>query len=110
MLSQLMSGQRAKISNPAVFGRLVRLEEMAPGVTGEKTRDAALDEVRQSRPILHTGQLTGSAVPDRADGVRALAGLAPPEVLRTAAGEVSDPDLAALLRAAAETFRSGTVS
>jgi DNA-binding transcriptional regulator YdaS (Cro superfamily) len=110
MLSQLMSGQRAKISNPAVFGRLVRLEELTPGVTGEQARDAALEEVRQSRPTLHTGQLTGSAVPDRADGVRALAGLAPPEVLRTAAAEVSDPDLAALLRAAAETFRSGTVS
>ena len=33
MLSQLMSGQRAKISNPAVFGRLVRLEELAARVT-----------------------------------------------------------------------------
>lgn len=103
MLSQLMSGQRAKISNPAVFGRMVRLEELAAGVTGEQARDAALEEVRQSRPTLHTGQLTGSAGPDRADGVRVLAGLAPPEVLRTAAAEVSDPGLAALLRAAADS-------
>jgi hypothetical protein len=29
MLSQLMSGQRAKIGNPAVFGRLVAVEEIA---------------------------------------------------------------------------------
>jgi transcriptional regulator with XRE-family HTH domain len=103
MLSQLMSGQRAKISNPSVFGRLVRLEELAAGVTGEQARDAALEEVRRSRPTLHTGQLAASAAPDRADGVRVLAGLAPPEVLRTAAGEVSDPGLAALLRAAADS-------
>lgn len=103
MLSQLMSGQRAKISNPAVFGRMVRLEELAAGVTGEQARDAALEEVRRSRPTLHTGQLTGPVAPDRADGVRALAGLAAPEVLRTAAAEVSDPGLAALLRAAADS-------
>jgi transcriptional regulator with XRE-family HTH domain len=102
MLSQLMSGQRAKISNPAVFGRLVRLEELAAGVTSGQARDAALDEVRQSRPTLHTGQLTGTAGPDRAAAVRALAALIPPDVLRTAAGEVSDPALAALLRAAAD--------
>jgi predicted transcriptional regulator len=101
MLSQLMSGQRAKISNPSVFGRLVRLEELAAGVTGEQARDAALEEVRRSRPTLHTGQLTQAASPDRTDGVRVLAGLVPPDVLSRAAGEVSDPDLAALLRAAA---------
>jgi transcriptional regulator with XRE-family HTH domain len=102
MLSQLMSGQRAKISNPAVFGRLVRLEELAAGVTSEQARDVALDEVRASRPTLHTGQLTQSASPDRGEGARVLAGLVPPDVLRTAAGEVSDPGLAALLRAAAD--------
>ena len=28
MLSQLITGHRVKISNPAVFGRIVRLEEM----------------------------------------------------------------------------------
>ena len=41
MLSQLMSGQRAKISNPAVLGRLVRLEELA----GTPDPAAALVEV-----------------------------------------------------------------
>ena len=107
MLSQLMSGQRAKISNPAVYGRLVRLEELAPGVGGDEQRDAALEEVRQSRPTLHTGQLAGTA-PDRSGAVRALASVASADVLRRAATEVSDPGLAALLREAAgpyETFR-----
>ncbi|HST67835.1 MAG TPA: helix-turn-helix domain-containing protein [Mycobacteriales bacterium] len=113
MLSQLMSGQRAKISNPAVFGRLVRLEELAAGVTSERARDAALDEVRESRPTLHTGQLAQTAGPDRTDGARVLAGLVPPDVLTRAAGEVTDPGLAALLRAAAAlrgTFRTEPVA
>ena len=60
MLSPPMSGQRAKISNPAVFGRLVRLEELAGAVTDDPDgREALLEEVRSSRPTLHTGQLAG---------------------------------------------------
>lgn len=102
MLSQLMSGQRAKISNPAVFGRLVRLEELAGGIADPAAREAALEDVRASRPTLHTGQLVGTVGPDPADGVRALAGLVPADVLRQAAGEVSDPRLSALLHAAAQ--------
>jgi carboxylate-amine ligase len=47
MLSQLMSGQRAKISNPAVFGRLVRLEELADSVAGELI--ASEIEIRSGR-------------------------------------------------------------
>lgn len=102
MLSQLMSGQRAKISNPAVFGRLVRLEELAGRVGSDPAaRTAALAEVQASRPTLHTGQLTAPAGPDPATGARALAGLVPATVLDRAAGEVSDPGLAAILRAAA---------
>lgn len=102
MLSQLMSGQRAKISNPAVFGRLVRLEELAAGVADPVVRDAALEEVRGSRPTLQTGQL-GPPPPSGGDGAaRALAGLFPGEVLRRSAAEVTDPALAALLRASAE--------
>ena len=30
MMSQLITGQRVKISNPAVYGRIVRLEELLP--------------------------------------------------------------------------------
>ena len=46
MLSQLMSGQRAKISNPAVLGRLVRLEELAPAAPDPATREARSNEVQ----------------------------------------------------------------
>jgi hypothetical protein len=105
MLSQLMSAQRAKISNPTVLGRLVRLEELVPTVTDPATRDAALEEVRRSRPTLHTGQLVGTPAADPYAGARVLAGLAAPDVLRRASGEVSDPGLAALLRAAADLPR-----
>lgn len=102
MLSQLMSGQRAKISNPAVLGRLVRLEELA----GTADRAAALAEVQGSRPALSTSRL--GTVPGPADpavAARALAGTVPAEALRRAATEVSDPALAALLRAAADAPR-----
>lgn len=96
MLSQLMSGQRAKISNPAVLGRLVRLEELA----GSADRETALAEVQGSRPALSTSQgVTGA---DPATAVRALATLLPAATLRRGAAEVGDPALAGLLRAAAE--------
>jgi transcriptional regulator with XRE-family HTH domain len=103
MLSQLMSGQRAKISNPAVLGRLVRLEELAGSVAGDAAaREAALAEVQGSRPTLQTGQLASvTAGPDRGECVRALTRLVPAEVLRRASGEVSDPALAGLLHEAA---------
>ena len=97
MLSQLMSGQRAKISNPAVLGRLVRLEELA----GSPDPAAALVEVQGSRPALSTSRM--GSVPSPADpgaAARALAAAVPAAVLERAAGEVSDPALAALLRAA----------
>ena len=102
MLSQLMSGQRAKISNPAVLGRLVRLEELAGG----PDRAAALAEVQGSRPALSTSRM--GTVPSPADpgtAARALAAVVPADVLRRAAAEVSDPGLAALLRTAADPPR-----
>lgn len=53
MLSQLMSGQRAKISNPAVLSRLLQLEAMAaePGWTAqpETERQRRLEEVRAAQ-------------------------------------------------------------
>lgn len=99
MLSQLMSGQRAKISNPAVLGRLVRLEELAAG-TGPADRAAALSEVQDSRPALSTSRVAAAVDPSAA-AARGLAALLPADALRTAATEVSDPRLAALLRSAA---------
>lgn len=107
----------AKISNPAVFGRLVRLEELGAGVTGEQVRDAALDEVREYRPTPHTGQLTRTASPDRTYGVRVLAGLTDPDVLaRPRAGSRMRtwPPCSEQRRACAESsrtepFRSGSI-
>lgn len=104
MLSQLMSGQRAKISNPAVLGRLVRLEELAAAPADTDGRAAALADVQGSRPALSTSRLSteGAAQPAAGAAARALAALAPPEALRRASGELSDPVLADLLRAAAD--------
>jgi transcriptional regulator with XRE-family HTH domain len=56
MLSQLISGQRVKVGNPAVFGRIVSLEQLSddPRVLGgdpEAVR-AVLDEVAASSPTL----------------------------------------------------------
>jgi transcriptional regulator with XRE-family HTH domain len=56
MLSQLMSGRRAKIGNPAVLARMVMLERrvLTPEVaSGDPAAiRAALDEVRDSRPTV----------------------------------------------------------
>ena len=103
MLSQLMSGQRAKISNPAVLGRLVRLEELAPVAGGPAERAAALAEVQGSRPALSTSRVSsGGTGPDPRAAAHALAAAVPAPVLLRAATEVSDPQLAGLLRAAGE--------
>jgi transcriptional regulator with XRE-family HTH domain len=61
MLSQLMSGRRAKIGNPAVLARMVMLErrvltpDVASGDPAALRR--ALDEVRDSRPTVTTGSI-----------------------------------------------------
>ncbi|MFT3943173.1 MAG: helix-turn-helix transcriptional regulator [Ancrocorticia sp.] len=58
MVSQLVSGQRVKISNPSVLARIVRLEECLsdPGIAaGDKNAIAAvLDSVASSTPVLRT--------------------------------------------------------
>lgn len=58
MMSQLITGQRVKISNPAVYGRIVRLEEMlaTPSVRqGNRDQVAQmLAEVAASQPSLTT--------------------------------------------------------
>lgn len=58
MVSQLISGQRVKISNPVVYGRLVRLEELASSIavpaTDRAVVERALDNVMASEPILTT--------------------------------------------------------
>lgn len=106
MLSQLMSGRRAKIGNPAVLARMVMLERrvLTPAVaSGEPAAiRATLDEVRESRPTLGRETLP---VEENGDDtvVPALRRLAGAEELSAAAGLLQDafPQLAELLRRAA---------
>jgi len=119
MLSQLISGQRVKISNPAVYGRVVRLEEQLaqpavqsgdPGQLGQ-----VLDEVASSHPALttmtvHTGAAGGTrtapAVDSLAERLAAIAGRDQLRVTARAAAATGATELAAALDGAAD-LRSG---
>jgi len=107
MVSQLISGQRVKITNPAVYARVVRLEELcgSPGVqAGDPIEiDHVLADVTAATPTLTTAVMPAEArrPGEREQAIRYLAGLAPPAVLRSAAAAVPGTDLADLLRAAA---------
>jgi hypothetical protein len=125
MLSQLMSGRRAKIGNPAVLARMVMLERrvLTPAVaSGDPTAiRAALEEVRDSRPTVSRPTVSGSTVSgstvswspggDSTGGETygdevlgpALRAVAAPAELAGAAELLQDrfPVLAALLRRAA---------
>jgi len=120
MLSQLISGQRVKISNPAVYGRVVRLEEqladpaVRSGDPGHLGR--VLDEVASSHPALTTmtmgqGAVMGSAPLTSAVGdsfIAQLSTLANRDQLRataSAAAATGAIDLAAALDGAAELSR-----
>jgi transcriptional regulator with XRE-family HTH domain len=113
MLSQVASGQRVKISNPAVYARLLRLEELAnsPGVrSGDPTQlNAALEQAAASRPVLTTQQARPSpspagdmASPGAHPVATHLAAIAAAADLRAAAAAATgSPALAALLHEAA---------
>lgn len=66
MLSQLMSGQRAKIGNPAVAQRLQALQELAGQVTDQNLSaaqtTARMEEIRHSEgsSLLNTAHSTSS--------------------------------------------------
>src|ERR671917_384026 len=106
MLSQLMSGRRAKIGNPAVLARMVMLERrvLTPEVaSGDSVAiRAALQEVRDSRPTVSCDTL-----PVEEDSeevlVPGLRRLADPAELAAAAGLLQEgfPLLAGLLLRAA---------
>jgi transcriptional regulator with XRE-family HTH domain len=114
MLSQLMSGRRAKIGNPAVLARMVMLERrvLTPEVaSGDPAAiRAALEQVRDSRPTVSrpvdSGE-TRETLPVEEHGdevlVPALRALAPPDELAAAAHLLGEgfPLLAGLLRRAA---------
>ncbi len=61
MLSQLMSGRRAKIGNPAVLARMVMLERrvLTPDVASGSPEGIkrALEEVRDSRPTVSSDSI-----------------------------------------------------
>jgi transcriptional regulator with XRE-family HTH domain len=113
MVSQLISGQRVKISNPAVYARVVRLEELAgsPGVLAGDPAEIArvLADVTATAPTLTT--VAVPPVPDRQGDreqvVRYLAAIAPPTVLQMAAAAVPGTDLAGLLGEAAAADWAG---
>lgn len=98
MLSQLMSAQRIKIGNPAVFERLLMLESR----TGDPDPTAVIDEVRASTPVLSTQSATTQPLPD------ALAALATPaqlDVVAAAARDVGATRLADVLSLASRRMR-----
>lgn len=115
MLSQLVTGHRVKISNPAVFGRIVRLEELQadPRVTsGDRgSITLVLEEVAASTPVLTTmtARVAGGRSPatDPARDVdlsSRLSALAQPHQLAAAAAAaeaVGADSLAQVLRQAA---------
>jgi transcriptional regulator with XRE-family HTH domain len=111
MLSQLMSGRRAKIGNPTVLARMVMLERrvLTPEVaSGDPAAlRTALEQVRDSRPTVSrpTGSWETLPVEEHGDEVLvpALRALAPPAELAAAARLLREefPLLAGLLRRAA---------
>jgi transcriptional regulator with XRE-family HTH domain len=70
MLSQVMSGRRAKIGNPSVLARLIMLERkvLTPDVaTGApEALQRALDDVRDSKPTVSRDSLPVNGMPDEA--------------------------------------------
>jgi predicted transcriptional regulator len=123
MLSQLMSGQRAKIGNPAVVQRLQMLQqlswEVSDGTTGQAEAAARMERIRNSAgtSVLGTAHSGSSAgAPSSAASRRSAAPASPREVVHgiqtvlrsvAAADEIADavralapshPELAEFLR------------
>ena len=118
MMSQLITGQRVKISNPAVYGRIVRLEELLPTPAvrlGDREQVAQLlADVAASQPSLttmngtttpetHATPAIGPGAPDRQQVINWLAACTTASG-RTAAAEAAaragDMVLAEILRVA----------
>lgn len=79
MLSQLNSGRRIKIGNPAVYERLVMLEQRV----GTSDIDATLHEVEQAQPVLTTTQIQ-AGLHSESNVVSALATMIPAAELQQA--------------------------
>lgn len=99
MLSQLMSGQRAKIGNPAVLARLQEVEALVASTDFDRLavadREAALERVRSHQPSTRTAlRLNG---PEVLTGPRADPAAAVHAVLRAVASAAEIESAAELL-------------
>ncbi len=97
MLSQLNSGRRIKIGNPAVYERLVMLEQRI----GTPDIEEVLSEVEASQPVLSTTQIQ-AGIHSETNAVAALATVVPQPELEVAVGllEEAAPVLAKVVRLA----------
>jgi transcriptional regulator with XRE-family HTH domain len=106
MLSQVMSGRRAKIGNPVVLARMIMLERkiLIPAVAAGRrdAMQAALEDVRDSRPTVGRDNIPVAAVADDHAVLAALREIAEDEDLSEAAKRLDDdfPAIADLLRRA----------
>lgn len=112
MLSQVMSGSRAKIGNPSVLARLVMLERkvLIAGVAAGDTEAIrqALEDVRSSQPTVGRDDLPVRQTISEEAAWPALRAAAAPGELKSAASllETRHPALAELLRRAADDTAS----
>ncbi|GLY69342.1 helix-turn-helix domain-containing protein [Amycolatopsis taiwanensis] len=104
MLSQVMSGRRAKIGNPVVLARMIMLERkcLIPEVAAgrKEALEAALEDVRDSRPTVGRDNIPVAA--DDRLALAALRDIAEDEDLAEAAKRLDEdfPAIADLLRRA----------
>ncbi|KAA9157599.1 helix-turn-helix transcriptional regulator [Amycolatopsis acidicola] len=106
MLSQVMSGRRAKIGNPVVLARMIMLERkcLIPEVAAGRKEAmlAALEDVKDARPTVGRDNIPVAAVADDRHVLATLRDIAEEEDLGEAAKRLDDdfPALADLLRRA----------
>ncbi|MFD9740224.1 XRE family transcriptional regulator [Umezawaea sp. NPDC059074] len=108
MLSQVMSGRRAKIGNPSVLARMIMLErkvltpDVATGAPDALQR--ALEDVRLSKPTVSRDSLPVNAADTEAMVLSGLRRIVDRRELSQAADVLADdfPGLAELLRRAAK--------
>lgn len=106
MLSQVMSGRRAKIGNPAVLARLIMLERkvLTPGVAAghPEAIDEAMRDVRESNPTVSRDNVPVHPGVDEPTLLAALRDVAENENLVEAADQLEEgfPAIADLLRRA----------
>ncbi|WP_236791745.1 helix-turn-helix transcriptional regulator [Amycolatopsis sp. GM8] len=104
MLSQVMSGRRAKIGNPVVLARMIMLERkcLIPDVAAGRKEAllAALEDVKDARPTVGRDNIPVAA--DDGPALAALREIAEDEDLTEAAKLLDDdyPAIADLLRRA----------